>query len=67
MTEITPRFFVVPLFALAVIAALPRPASSNCQTQAAPSSGIVRLDIVASHCSPANRQVVMIATDALMR
>jgi len=30
MAKITPRFFVLPLIALAVIAALPRPAAQSC-------------------------------------
>lgn len=67
MTKLTPRFFVLPLIALAVIASLPRPAASSCAAPT-PAAGIVRLDPKpADGCAPARQQLVMANTQALVR
>jgi hypothetical protein len=71
MIKITPRFFVLPLIALAVIASLPRPAAhapmtQGCLVQAAPASGIVRADIDQASCA-APQQVVLASQQALVR
>jgi hypothetical protein len=39
MTKITPRFFVLPIIALAIIAALPRPGAQACAGMAAEAPG----------------------------
>ncbi len=59
MTEITPRFFVLPLIALAVIVSLPRPAALGCAVQASPAAGVARLDNAATDCASPHQQVVI--------
>jgi hypothetical protein len=65
MTEITPRFFVLPLIALAVIASLPRTAPQVCSTQAI-TAGVIRLDTGSPNCA-ATRQIAMNSDRALVR
>jgi hypothetical protein len=68
MVKITPRFFVLPLIALAVIASLPRQIVQVCAAQAAPVAGIVRADLnLATGCTPPRAQLVMASTQALVR
>ena len=72
MIKFTPRFFVLPLIAMAVIASLPRPASQGpmtqgCLVQAAPASSIVRADLDQATCTAAPQQVVLASQQATVR
>lgn len=67
MIKITPRFFVLPLIAIAVIASLPRPSVQTCVAQGL-SAGTVRADANSpTGCAPARQQLVMAATPILVR
>jgi hypothetical protein len=67
MTKITPRFFVLPLIAIAVIASLPRPSAQTCTAQGL-SAGAVRVDASSPiGCSPVRQQLVMAPTSILVR
>lgn len=67
MTKITPRFFVLPLIAIAVIASLPRPSTQTC-TAPGLSAGIVRVDANSPNgCAPARQQLVMVPTQVFVR
>jgi hypothetical protein len=67
MTKLTPRFFVLPLIAIAVIASLPRPSAQTCAAQDL-SAGTVRVDINSpTRCAAARQQLVMAPTQVLVR
>ena len=67
MTKITPRFFVLPLIAIAVIASLPRPSAQTCTAQGL-SAGIVRLDAHSpTDCGPTRQQLVIAPTQLFVR
>jgi len=57
MIKITPRSFVLPLVAFAVIASLPRPSAQACVAPAMPAAGIVAPINLASDCVPARQQL----------
>jgi hypothetical protein len=61
MIKFTPRFFVLPLIALAVIASLPRPSAQACPAGAAPAAGIVAPS-TGSDCPPVRQRLVMAPT-----
>ena len=72
MIKFTPRFFVLPLIAIAVIASLPRPAAQGpmaqgCLVQTAPASSIVRADLDQTTCAAAPQQVVLASEQAVVR
>ena len=68
MIKFTPRFFVLPLIAFAVIASLPRPSAQACVARAVPAVGIVAPDNgVAPACEPARQHLVINGTQALIR
>jgi hypothetical protein len=68
MTKITPRFFVLPLIALAVIVSLPRSSAQGCVAQATPAAGIVRPDTnSATGCTATGKQFVMAPIQSLTR
>jgi hypothetical protein len=67
MTKITPRFFVLPLIAIAVIVSLPRPSAQTCVAQGF-SAGTVRADANSpTGCAPSRQQLVMASTPTLVR
>ena len=67
MIKITPRFFVLPLIAIAVIASLPRPSAQTCAAQGL-SAAAVRADANAPiGCAPVRQQLVMASTQIFVR
>ena len=68
MIKITPRFFVLPLIAIAVIVSLPRPSAQTCAAQSVSAAGTVRLDTDSpTGCAPLRQQLVMAPTQVLIR
>jgi hypothetical protein len=67
MTKITPRFFVLPLIAIAVIASLPRPSAQTCAPHGL-AVATARADAnSATSCAPVRQQLVMAPTQILVR
>jgi hypothetical protein len=66
MTKITPRFFVLPLIAIAVIASLPRSSAQTCAAQGL--TATVRADTNSpTACAPVRQQLVMAPTQVFVR
>jgi hypothetical protein len=67
MTKITPRFFVLPLIAIAVIASLPRPSAQTCAPQGLAVTTMRADANSATGCAPVRQQLVMAPTQILVR
>jgi len=67
MIKITPRFFVLPLIALAVIMSLPRSGIPACLAKPSPAAGLVRADVDAAAACDAGRQIVLVPSREMIR
>jgi len=67
MIKITPRFFVLPLIALAVIMSLPRSGVQACVAKVASSAGLVRADVDPVAPCAAGQEIVLVSSREMIR
>ena len=67
MTQITPRFFALPLIALAIILSLPRAAPALCSGEEHSASFATAAPASGQKCEAAPRKIVMTSVSTIVR